>query len=112
MLEKIYLLWDSYKANRTYLIGCLSKKGNNYVFEYEKEALLAYNDGCMLPFPYTDGAYCFNSLPPFFERRINYRKGKINDELQSLLENNGRINNDNFHITDNVLKNDLNCKKL
>lgn len=26
MLEKVYLLWDSYKKNRTYLIGVLSKK--------------------------------------------------------------------------------------
>lgn len=112
MLEKVYLLWDSYKTNKTYLIGYLLKKEDKYIFKYDEEALLAYSDGCMLPFPYTDKFYQFNSIPLFFSRRINYRKGKINNELNSLLENNGRINNDNFHIVENVIKNDLNSKKL
>lgn len=98
MLGQVYLLWDSYKKNRTYLIGVLSKKNNNYLFKYNKDALLALSDGCMLPFPYSEKVYVFSSLPLFFNRRINFRKGKIGNVLDTLTINDGRMNNDNFRI--------------
>ena len=98
MLEKVYLLWDSYKKNRTYLIGVLSKKNDNYIFKYNQDAILALSDGCMLPFPYTEKTYAFSSLPLFFNRRINHRKGKVGNMLDVLNINDGRMNNDNFRI--------------
>ncbi len=103
MNETIYLTWLSYKENRTIHIGQLIKTETGYLFKYFKEAKLAKEHGCVLPF-YTktyDEVISFNQLPNFFTRRLplyikEYKNMDVYDVLISLNIFNIQ---DNFYLT-------------
>lgn len=96
-MESIYLLWDSYKSNNTYKIGkFIQTDENEYVFYYLEDALKAIEEGCFLPFPYQNIPIVFDSIPPFFSRRVNTRDMKTSDIFSKL--DGCCINNDNFHL--------------
>lgn len=106
MIKRIYLLWNSYRTKELLTIGTLNKIGNKYMFKFEQEALKAREQGCFLPFPYTEDEVYFSFLPNFFERRMLNKetRNKLNlncdskDIFSILTLNNGQTNSDNFYI--------------
>lgn len=123
MTKKIYLMWNSYISNELLTICVLTKVKQLYLFKYDKEALKAQEQGCMLPFPYSEKVSCFSKLPSFFEsRKLNpdtrKRMGIVcdDDDFSILLSNHGQKNSDNFLIisdkTYQMLKNPEEDKTL
>lgn len=107
MINKVYLLWNSYSGNEMIVIGTLSQADGKYIFKYTSDALRAKELGCFLPFPYTEEELVFDFLPPFFDQRI--LKGKFNSEkfgvdsndenkLRVLIYGNAVRNADNYSI--------------
>ena len=106
-MKEVYLVWNSYKDNKLILIGRLKQEEDLYKFKYGKDALYAEKVGCMIPFPYQEEEYIFDTLPSFFDQRI--LKGKFNTEkfgidtndgnkLNFLVYNDSKKNSDNFRI--------------
>ena len=80
MINRVFLLWQSYKTKEILLLGSLTKKEEKgYEFKYEKDATRAQSLGCFLPFPYTEDKIYFSTLPTFFTQRMlisNYNSKK------------------------------------
>lgn len=98
-------MWNSYVSNELLTICAVTRVKNLYLLKYDKEALIAQTQGCILPFPYSEQVVCFPKLPPFFESRklnpdIRRRMGIVcdNDDFSILLSNHGQKNSDNFLI--------------
>lgn len=108
MIDRVFLLWQSYNTNELLLLGSFRKRENKgYEFSYEKDALKAEKLGCLLPFAYSEDKISFSSLPPFFAQRmlINGYNAKMydinydpNNELAALSYLNSVKNSDNFSI--------------
>lgn len=108
MIDRVFLLWQSYNTNELLLLGSLRKLENKgYEFSYEKDALKAEKLGCLLPFTYSEDKISFSSLPPFFAQRMltnNYNAKMYginydpNNELATLSYLNSVKNSDNFSI--------------
>lgn len=108
MIDRVFLLWQSYNTNELLLLGSLRRLENKgYEFSYEKDALKAEKLGCLLPFTYSEDKISFSSLPPFFAQRMltnNYNAKMYginydpNNELATLSYLNSVKNSDNFSI--------------
>lgn len=105
MINKVFLLWDSYRTGERLVIGSLRKENNKYIFKYEKDAFLAKSLGCLLPL--IDENKEYDEIPQFFSRRMltseyNKKLFDINyssDNKLALLAFGGSIkNSDNFSI--------------
>lgn len=71
-MDRIFLLWQSNIARKWHTIGCLSKKGEKYLFNYVNGLKAAQNEGFSLiyEFPEKYAMYISNSLPSFFQNRL------------------------------------------
>lgn len=106
MIKKVYLMWNSYNTNENLTIGSLFLENQQYVFQFEEDAIRAMEYGCMLPFIYTNEKIYFDSLPQFFASRKQKKEildkmgviYNINDELSILTAFNGIKNTDNFMV--------------
>lgn len=107
MINKVFLLWQSYITKEILLIASLTKVNNKYIFKYEKDALKAMNLGCFLPFAYTESELRFDVLPPFFSQRMltsKFNRDKfdvkvsLDNELALLTYGDSIRNSDNFRI--------------
>lgn len=106
MMKTVYLLWNSYTTKELLKIGTLNIIGKKYMFKYDEQALIAEQQGCFLPFKYTEDELYFSFLPSFFERRMLNKEirerlnlnCKKNDIFSILTLNNGKTNGDNFYI--------------
>ena len=105
-MNEVYLLWESYESNKLIPIGVLKQLNDKYSFKYLSDALKAIEQGCFLPFPYTQDVLYFDTLPDFFEQRI--LKGEFNSHKFDLKKDNNKLNylvyrdsirnSDNFRI--------------
>ncbi len=105
-MNEVYLLWESYLSNKLIPIGVLKYLNNKYLFQYLASAKIAINEGCFLPFPYTEDILYFDTLPNFFEQRIlkgdfnsyKFDLKKENNKLDYLVFRDSIKNSDNFRI--------------
>ena len=107
-MKTVVLVWQSYNTNEYIPIGTLTEvNSRRYLFKYTENALRAQEEGCFLPFPYTDDFKVFETLPTFFLQRLPISEfnrhtfdidimGKT--PLDLLTQFNARKNNDNFII--------------
>ncbi len=106
-MNEVYLLWESYKTNKILAIGVLKQLSDDkYSFKYFDTAKVAMEQGCFLPFPYSEEEMFFETLPDFFEQRI--LKGDFNtykfdlknekNKLNYLVYRDSIKNSDNFKI--------------
>ncbi len=89
-MNEVYLLWESYETNKLLPIGILKQVNDNYSFQYLNGAKQAIEQGCFLPFPYTEKILYFDTLPDFFEQRI--LKGDFNSHKFNLKKDNNKLN--------------------
>ena len=89
-MNEVYLLWESYESNKLIPIGVLKQLDDKYSFKYLSDALKAIEQGCFLPFPYTQDMLYFDTLPDFFEQRI--LKGEFNSHKFDLKKENNKLN--------------------
>ena len=108
-MKEVYLLWESYKTNKLLAIGVLKQLDNDkYSFKYFDTAKDAMEQGCFLPFPYSEEEIFFETLPDFFEQRIlkgDFNTFKFNlknetNKLNYLVYRDSVKNSDNFKIVD------------
>lgn len=121
MINRVFLLWQSYTTKELLLLGSLTKvEEKGYEFKYEKDAVRAQKLGCFLPFEYTEDKLYFSSLPPFFAQRMltsHYNSTKFginydpNNELAALTYKNSIKNSDNFSIISEDLYQSINSKE-
>ena len=89
-MNEVYLLWESYVSNKLIPIGILKQINDKFSFQYLEEAKQAVEEGCFLPFPYTENILYFETLPNFFEQRI--LKGEFNSHKFELKKENNKLN--------------------
>ena len=89
-MNEVYLLWESYVSKQLIPIGVLKQLNNKYLFAYLDSANQAIEQGCFLPFPYTQDVLYFDTLPDFFEQRI--LKGEFNSHKFNLKKDDDRLN--------------------
>lgn len=108
-MKTVALIWQSYQTNEYIPIGILKQVEKKYVFKYSDSALVAKQLGCFLPFPYTDEARVFDTLPTFFTQRMinsDFQRHTFDIDIpkESTMEVltylNSKKNNDNFLIVD------------
>ena len=69
-MKTVVLVWQSYNTNEYIPIGTLTEVNQRkYLFKYTENALRARQEGCFLPFPYTEEFKVFETLPTFFLQR-------------------------------------------
>lgn len=107
MINKVYLLWNTYETNELLTIGSLTKLDKGYIFKYGNDAKKAMSLGCFLPFNYTEENIYFDSLPYFFTQRMLKSKFNVEtfgvdfqnkNELDILTYGDAIKNNDNFRV--------------
>ena len=107
-MKNVVLIWQSYQTKEYIPIGILSELENKtYKWQFLESAKEAENQGCFLPFKYTEEIKQFDSLPPFFNRRLLVNPFirstfdidiPTRSTLELLTYSNSKINNDNFQI--------------